>query len=88
MSEDKMSDQIKRELANIVDETGGTMIAIEKLGREGDRLLIYGHLMGSMPAKLYMSPEDYWRLGVKILKNPAIIFYAFALPFLLLKRRR
>jgi hypothetical protein len=45
-------------------------------------------MMGSMPSKMYMSPEDAWRMGGMMLKNLAIISYAFALPFILLKRRR
>lgn len=84
-----MQDQIERPPASCIkDEAGAIMIAIEKYGREGDSIRIYGRVLGDTPAKLYISPEDYRRMLTIILKSPAIIFYAFALPFILLKRRR
>ena len=82
-----MADQRERKPARIVNETGATMMALDSLGREGNRILIHGRMMGSMPAKMYMSPEDAWRMGGMMLRNPAVISYAFALPFILLKRR-
>jgi len=83
-----MSEGTQRKMPRIVTEAGATMMALESLGREGDRIVIQGRMMGSMPSKMYMSPEDALRMGGMMFKNLAIISYVFSLPFILLKRRR
>ena len=83
-----MSEEKAKKMPRIVAENGATMIALDGLGREGDRIVIQGRMMGSMPSKMYMSPEDALKIGTMVFKNFAIVSYVFLLPFILLKRRR
>lgn len=72
----------------IVNEGGVTVMALNSMGREGDRIVIEGRMMGAWPSQMYISPEDAWRMVGIMIKNRAIIGYVFSLPFILLKRRR
>ena len=81
-----MVEEEKKE-ARIVSDTGTTMMSLESMGRDGDRIVIVGRMMGAWPSKMYLSPEDAWRMGGMMI-NRQIIGYIIRLPFILRKRRR
>lgn len=82
-----MAEEEKKKGANIVSDKGTTMLALESMGRDGDRLIFVGRMMGAWSSKMYMDPEDAWRLGGMMLKNRQLIGYIISLPFILRRRR-
>lgn len=86
--EKKMAEEEEKKPVCIVNEAGATVMDVNSMGREGDKIVIEGRMMGAWPSQMYVSPEDAWRMVGMMIKNRAIIFYAFSLPFILLKRRK
>ena len=82
-----MAEEEKKKGANIVSDKGTTMLALESMGRDGDRIVFVGRMMGAWSSKMYMGPEDAWRLGGMMIKNRQLIGYIISLPYLVLKRR-
>lgn len=78
----------KKEACCIVSDKGTTMMALESMGRDGDNIVMVGRMMGAWSSKMYMSPEDAWRMGGMMIKNPKIIGYIISLPFILRRRRK
>jgi hypothetical protein len=83
-----MAEEGEKKEARIVSDKGTTMLALESMGREGDRIVFVGRMMGAWSSKMYMGPEDAWRLGGMMLKNRQLIGYIFSLPCILWKNRR
>lgn len=61
-----------------VDKDGRTLAEITSIRRKGDLLAMKGQLLGSMPATIYLTPEELWKIVGLI--DPGV---AFALPRLL-----
>lgn len=56
------------------------MMDIRSLERDGDVLVVKGKIMRSMPATIYLRPEDLWQ-ALLLLKFPLLV----RLPWLLLR---
>jgi|APFre7841882654_1041346.scaffolds.fasta_scaffold231918_2 hypothetical protein len=78
----------KKEACCIVSDKGTTMMALESMGRDGDNIVMVGRMMGAWSSKMYMSPEDAWRMGGMMIKNRQMIGYIISLPFILRRRRK
>ncbi len=83
-----MAKEEEKKPARIVSETGATMMALERLGREGDRIVIQGRMVGAFSTKMYMNLDDVLRMGGMMIKNRQLIGYIISLPYLVLKLRR
>jgi hypothetical protein len=83
-----MAKEEKKKPARIVSDSGATMMALESLGREGDRIVIQGRMIGAISTKMYMNLDDVLRIGGMMIKNRALIGYIVSLPYLVLKRRK
>ena len=78
----------KKEPCCIMSDKGTTMMSLDNIGREGDNIVMTGRMMGQWDAKMYMSPEDAWRMGWMMIRNPKMIGYIISLPFILRRRRK
>ena len=81
-----MAAKEKKRVVRILSESGSTMMALEALGRDGDRLVIQGSMVGSWPCKMYINLEDVLGM-IRLMINREVISYIVSLPFLVLKRR-
>jgi len=82
-----MTEEDKKKAVCIVSDKGATMMALERMGRDGDNIVIVGRMMGQWGAKMYMSPEDAWRMGGMMIRNRQLVGYIISLPFILRRRR-
>lgn len=71
----------------VVNDQGATVMAMNSMRREGDKILANGILMGSWPSNMYVGPEDLWKMIVMIIKHPSVIGYVLSLPYLLLRKK-
>jgi 2-polyprenyl-3-methyl-5-hydroxy-6-metoxy-1,4-benzoquinol methylase len=78
----------KKEPCCIVFDKETTTMSLESIGREGDNIVMTGRMIGQWGAKMYMSPEEAWRMGRMMIRNPKMIGYIISLPFIILRRRR
>mgnify|MGYP001115490263 CR=1 FL=1 len=62
------------------DMHGNVMMETSSLERRGDDLLMKGKMMGTMPATIYIKPEEIWR--ARKLLSWSVIWY---LPILVVK---
>jgi len=44
----------------MLSKEGIEMMDVKSIQREGERLVLKGKIMGSMPATIYLRPEDVW----------------------------
>lgn len=77
----------QQEPARVLNETGSTVMAVNTIHREGDRLVINGTLMGAWPSDMYVEPEDVARLIGRVLSWP-IIGLVLSLPYIRWRDRR
>jgi hypothetical protein len=63
------------------------MLGLLSIGREGDKMMVGGSLMGAWPTKFYMEPEDVVT-AVGIMLNRQVIGYVLSLPFIISRRKR
>lgn len=62
------------------DSYGNSMVDIVTLTREDDDLVVEGKIMGSMPGKFYIRPEEVWS-AIKLLSWSVVIY----MPIMLIK---
>jgi len=62
------------------DTYRNVMMDVSSLERKGDDLVMKGKMMGTMPATIYLKPEEVWQ--AKSLLSWSIIWY---LPILMIK---
>lgn len=72
---------------NVVNEKGGSMMAMSQIGREGDHMTVVGSLMGAWESTMYVSPEDVVRM-IGLMMNWKVIGYVLTLPITLYKYRK
>lgn len=72
--------------AHVINAEGAPMMTMQRMGREGDRMVIEGSLMGAWASVMYMEPEEMWPM-IKLLLKWQVIGYMCSLPFILIKRR-
>jgi len=80
-----VAEKEEKRVVHIISESGRPMMTLEALGREGDRMVIQGQMVGAWPCKMYINLEDVLRM-VRLLLAPQVIFYILSLPFLVLFR--
>lgn len=68
----------------LYDNTGTTMVEIQKLERKGENLVMQTNLMESMPTTIYVRPGEVWKLLGLVLKWEIISY----IPALLCKAWR
>lgn len=78
----------EEKMVRIVSDTGATMMALESFGREGDRIVIQGRMIGAISTKMYMNLDDVLRIGGMMIKNRQLIGYIISLPYLVVRRCR
>lgn len=44
----------------LFSQDGIEMMEVKSIDRDGDRIVIKGKMMGTMAAKIYVSPPDMW----------------------------
>ncbi|MQY69595.1 MAG: hypothetical protein GH145_01860 [Firmicutes bacterium] len=81
-----MPQKEEKRVVRILSETGSTMMSIEVLRRQGDKMEIQGEMIGAWPCKMYMNLEDVLKM-VRLLFTPQVIFYIVSLPVLILRRK-
>ncbi len=81
-----MPEKEEKGMVHIISDSGSTMMAVGTLGREGDRLVIQGRMVGAWPCKMYVNLEDVLKM-VRLLFTPEVIFYIVSLPVLILRRK-
>lgn len=67
----------------LTDKYGNVMVVGTAIEKDGDNLLIKANLLGTMPATIYVKPENVWELWQM---TPFSI--VLSLPGLLLKGRK
>ncbi|MEL7589769.1 MAG: hypothetical protein AAGU17_00535 [Anaerolineaceae bacterium] len=78
-----MAEKESKDAVRVVNDKGVTMMAMNSLKRDGDKLTINGILMGAWPTDMFVDPENVARLIKLILKSPSIILYVLSLPIIL-----
>ena len=63
----------------IYTSDGGELMAVSKIERKGNELVLKGKAFGTMPMNARLRPEDA-RAALKLL-TPGIIFFLLTLPF-------
>jgi hypothetical protein len=79
-----MADENKNRV-EIVSEQGSVMMSLEEFGREGNRMTVQGSVMGAWSTRMYVSPQDAWKLFGLLLRWQ-VIGYILSLPYLLIKK--
>jgi len=67
-------------------ETGNILMSVEALGREGDRVVIYGKMLAAWPCKGYIDGEDILKIIMWVLFRPIVFLPLF--PFVLERKIR
>lgn len=77
----------QREPARVLNEAGTTVMALNNIRREGDRLVINGTLMGAWPSDMYVEAKDIVRTIGRLLSWP-VIGLVVSLPYIRWRERR
>jgi hypothetical protein len=83
-----MPDQDTKKPVCIVNEKGATVMAMNSMKRDGDKLAIKGILMGSWPSDMWVDPENVSKLVGLVIKSPSVIGYILTLPIILPRWRK
>ena len=67
----------------VVSEEGRDAMVLESLGVEGDRVMVYGKLMGAWPSKMYIDVESMANAIQMALNTPELLGFALRVPELL-----
>ncbi|NVO09385.1 MAG: hypothetical protein HXX16_05425 [Bacteroidales bacterium] len=67
----------------IISDKGVPMMVVTKVTRKGHSLEVTGKMMGAWPAKMYITPKEFW-ICIRIALSPAVQLYLLAYPFILL----
>lgn len=81
-----MSDK-KIKGVHIVSDQGAEMMTLEKFGRDGDRMIVQGSLMGAWSSTMFVDPADVLPM-IGLLLNWQIIGYMLSLPWILIKNKK
>jgi len=63
----------------ILSEQGTSLIDIEEIDRQNDKLRMSGNLMGGIPTSMYLTVDSFYRM-LKMLMGPAPIAFALLSP--------
>lgn len=83
-----MTDKVSKKPVCIVNEKGATVMAMNSMKRDGDKLNINGILMGSWPSDMFVDPENVSKLIGLVFKSPSVIWYVLSLPVILPRWRK
>ena len=67
----------------IISDKGSPMMVVTKVNRKGDCLEVTGKMMGAWPAKMYITPKEFWTC-IRMALSPSVLGYLFLYPFILL----
>lgn len=68
----------------IISDKGSPMMVVTKVVRKGPSLEVTGKMMGAWPAKMYITPKEFWTC-IRIALSPAVLSYLLLYPFILLR---
>lgn len=74
-----MTKPTKRAVATILDANGKELMAIRKLERDGNTLVIRGKIFGAMPMVAKLTPTEA-RAALKLL-SPRLVWFLLTLLF-------
>lgn len=74
-----MTKATKRPVATILDANGKELMAIRKLERDGNTLVIRGKIFGAMPMVAKLTPAEA-RAALKLL-SPRLVWFLLTLLF-------
>ena len=78
--------KINKKAVRILTDEGRSIIDIEKITRDGDKLYMHGMLMGQFDTSVFITVGDLFKFIPMVLK-PGPILFVFLAPFLWLKNR-
>jgi hypothetical protein len=81
MKKEKTKQDKKTEIVHLVNAAGASMMTVNGIELDGNRIVIDGSVFGAIPIKTYLSRKDTLRMVGMIFKKPAIIGYVLSLPF-------
>lgn len=67
----------------IISDKGVPMMVVTNVSRKGHSLEVTGKMMGAWPAKMYITPKEFWTC-IRIALSPAVQLYLWSYPFILL----
>jgi hypothetical protein len=67
----------------IISDKGSPMMVVTKVNRKGNSLEVTGRMMGAWPAKMYITPKEFWTC-IRIALSPSVLAYLLLYPFILL----
>lgn len=70
----------------VVNEMDDEVMSIEDLGVEGDRVYVYGSLMGAWKSKMYIDIDGLLTAVQLVLNRPELIGYVARAPKLVAER--
>ncbi|MCT4637274.1 MAG: hypothetical protein N4A72_06165 [Bacteroidales bacterium] len=70
----------------IISDKGSPMMVVTKVKKKGTELEVTGQMMGAWPAKMYITPKEFWSC-IKMALSPGVLFYLISYPFILLGSR-
>ncbi len=73
-------------MPKITSSAGDMEMSLVSIGVEKDNIVMKGQ-MGVWDSKIIVTPQEALRMAGMMMK-PAVIFYIFKLPFLLLKKKK
>ncbi|MBU0475095.1 MAG: hypothetical protein KKF62_13155 [Bacteroidetes bacterium] len=66
----------------IISDKGSPMMVVTKVARKGSSLEVTGQMMGAWPAKMYITPKEFWTC-IRLALSPGVLLYLIAYPFIL-----
>lgn len=66
----------------IISDKGSPMMVVSKVVRKGSSLEVTGKMMGAWPAKMYITPKEFWNC-IRIALSPSVLAYLFIYPGIL-----
>lgn len=76
--------KINKKAVRILTDEGRSIIDIEKITREGDKLYMHGMLMGQFETSVFITVGDLFKMVYMMLRPGPLIFVLLS-PFLWLK---
>ena len=67
----------------IISDKGVPMMVVSKVIRKGSSLEVTGKMMGAWPAKMYITPKEFWNC-IRIALSPSVLSYIIIYPIILL----
>ena len=76
----------KDKSVNLVSVTGVSLATLDRIERDGDRLLIQSSLMGLSFMEVYLCPGDVLKM-LGMIFTPKVMGYVFSLPYILIRKK-